>query len=106
MTDTRKGAVERCYPIDHDNGVIQYDEHVFVWLDETHNAGGVGVTMSEALQQRSAYSRSLDSPVMRCPEVLAMVEALQAWKAAGTDDDYYQAVQKRNAALAAIQENK
>ena len=34
------------------------------------------------------------------------LDVMQAWKTAGTDQDYYQAVQKRNAFLASLEGDK
>lgn len=43
--------------------VVQYDEHVFVWLNETGNVGGAGETLEEAVLHLNAYAKSMDAPV-------------------------------------------
>ena len=49
------------YPIYHDNDcIVQYDEHVFVWLDETGNAAGVAPFLEAArigLEQYALFLR-------------------------------------------------
>lgn len=47
------------YPLHVADHIIQYDEHVFVWMDETENAGGVGQTLEEAQRQLKLYSDNL-----------------------------------------------
>ena len=63
------------------------------------------------------YSATIDGLPKAARHVAARAEALdaklkdavnvmQAWKTAGTDQDYYQAVQKRNAFLASLEGDK
>lgn len=45
------------YPIYHPNQIVQYDEHVFVWMDETGNAGGVATYLEAAQLGQDQYAR-------------------------------------------------
>lgn len=36
------------YPVYHPNRIVQYDEHVFVWMDETGTAGGIAPNFEAA----------------------------------------------------------
>lgn len=45
------------YPIYHPNQIVQYDEHVFVWMDETGNAGGVATHLEAAQVDQDLYAR-------------------------------------------------
>lgn len=53
---------ENRYPKTVCAGVIRFAEHVFVWLDETGNAGGVGQTLEDAQSQLRRYADGLSSP--------------------------------------------
>jgi hypothetical protein len=60
----------------------------------------------EALNQLDSARHTVDVLVKRLTDKLTMlakaVEALTAWKSAGDDSAYYEAVQKRNATLAEL----
>lgn len=43
------------YPIYHTRHIVQYDENVFVWLDETENACGVETTLEAAQEAQYLY---------------------------------------------------
>lgn len=44
------------YPYWVNDSIVQYDEHVFVWLDETGNVGGAAPTELQARQELQAYA--------------------------------------------------
>lgn len=44
------------YPIQVKSSIIQYDEHVFVWTDETENVGGAAPTLEEAQREMERYA--------------------------------------------------
>jgi hypothetical protein len=48
------------YPREVHPSIVQYDEHVFVWLDETGNVGGAAPFLEEAKRQAAAYAKSLE----------------------------------------------
>ena len=85
------------------------------WTPETiwtcTHVGEYGNYFPEAVEAEGEYGGTAveytrtDLTILRDdPKLLAMVQALRAWKDAGADGDYYQAVQMRNAALAAWNE--
>ena len=45
--------------------IIRYDEHVFVWLDETGNVSGAAPTMEQAQQELSAYADSMSGAFIK-----------------------------------------
>lgn len=61
----RVSASAMKYPNSVSADITQYDEHVFVWMDETGNAGGVATTKEEAQRQLTDYSNSMDAVWLR-----------------------------------------
>lgn len=39
--------------------IFQYDENVFVWMDETENVGGAAPTLGDAKRQLDSYAFSM-----------------------------------------------
>lgn len=50
----------KTYPIVIESGILQYDEGVFVWFDETGGVGGASNYLSEAKAQMARYAESLN----------------------------------------------
>jgi hypothetical protein len=44
------------YPAWITSSIVQYDEHVFVWLDETGNAAGAAPFFESAQAAQAAYA--------------------------------------------------
>jgi hypothetical protein len=57
MTDT---TPSNQYPIIIETNIYQYDEHVFVWFDETGGVGGASNYVEGARDQLSRYAKSLE----------------------------------------------
>ena len=59
------------YPTTAARHIVQYDERVFVWFDETDAVGGAANTLEEAQAAITKYARELAEPVVRmllhCP---------------------------------------
>jgi hypothetical protein len=51
--------IDITYPIIIEQSIYQYDEHVFVWFDETGGVGGASNYLSEARKQLKNYAKSL-----------------------------------------------
>lgn len=50
---------EALFPIIIEPNIYQYDEHVFVWFDETGGVGGASNYLEEARRQMQAYADRL-----------------------------------------------
>lgn len=48
------------YPVFVAPQIVQYDEHVFVWLDETGGVGGAEMVLETAQNQMARYAESLE----------------------------------------------
>lgn len=51
------------YPIVVEQSIYQYDEHVFVWFDETGGVGGASNYLDEARAELKSYASYLDGNI-------------------------------------------
>jgi len=59
----------------NNSSIIQYDENVFVWVDETGSVGGVASTLEQAEAEIKAYADAMD-PILPRPHDLPYVTNL------------------------------
>jgi hypothetical protein len=48
------------YPIIIEQSIYQYDEHVFVWFDETGGVGGASNYLDEARRELNSYATHMN----------------------------------------------
>ena len=52
-------TMEQSYPKYPHENIIQYNEHVFVWFDETGAASGAAQTLEQAIEELERYAKNL-----------------------------------------------
>lgn len=59
LKEIRYSQSPETYPKTINKSITQYDEHVYVWFDETGNAGGATPTLDQAKFQLEQYAKFL-----------------------------------------------